>query len=90
MITKRLTVVLCPPVEVASTDDIVEDEADQHREYEVKGSRRRHCAHATEGHWEIDVFEETRPELLLQYPLEQWCKDAGKKEEDETIVEPTV
>ena len=51
-------VVLCPPVKVASMDDIVE------------------------GDWEMDVPEETYPELLVQYALEQWCKDADKEEKD--------
>jgi hypothetical protein len=59
LITKRLTVVLCPPVKVASTDDIVEDKADEHPEHVVKGGRRRHVARAAEGDWEIDVLEET-------------------------------
>jgi hypothetical protein len=87
---KRLTAVLCPPVKVASTDDIVEDKADEHPEHVVKGGGRRHVVRAAEGHWEIDVLEETYPELLVQYPLEQWCKDADKEEEDEAIVELTV
>jgi hypothetical protein len=88
LITKRLTVVLCPPVKVASTDDIVEDKADEHRGHVVKGGRD--VERDGEDNWEIDVLEETCPELLVQYPLEQWCKDAGKEEEDEAIVELTV
>jgi hypothetical protein len=90
LITKRLTVVLCPPVKVASTDDIVEDKADEHPEHVVKRGRRRDGGRAAEGDWEIDVLEETYSELLVQYPLEQWCKDAGKEEEDEAVVELTV
>ena len=90
LIRKRLTVVLCPPVKVASTDDIVEDKADEHKERVVKGGPRRYVGRAVEGDWEIDILEETYSELLVQYPLEQWRKDAGKEEEDEAIVELTV
>lgn len=46
---------------------------------------RRHAGHTAEGDWVIDVFEETYSELV-QYPLEERCKAAGK-EEDEAIVE---
>jgi hypothetical protein len=89
LITKRLTVVLCPPVKVASTDDIVEDKANEEPGHVVKGGRRRYGGRAAEGDWEINILEEIYTELLVQYPLEQWCKDAGKKE-DEAIVELTV
>ena len=75
---------------MASTDDVVEDKADQHRGHVIKGGRWRHAARAAEGDWEIDVFEETYFELLVQYPLEQRCKDADKEEEDEDIIELTV
>jgi len=86
--TKSLTVVLCPPIKVASTDDTVEDKANEHLGHVIKGGCRRQAAHAAEGDCEIDVLEETHFELLVQYPLEQWCKDADK-EEAEAIVELT-
>jgi hypothetical protein len=89
LITKRLTVVLCPPVKVASTDDIIKDKADKNPGHVVKGGRRRYVGRAAEGDWEINVLEETYSKLLVQYPLEQWCKDAGKEEEEEAIVELT-
>jgi hypothetical protein len=75
---------------VASTDDIVKDKTDQHQGHVVKGGRRRHEGNAAEEDWKIDVFEETYSELHVQYPLEQWCKDPGKEEEDKAIVELTV
>jgi len=90
LITKRLTVVLGPPVKVASLDDIVEDKADECPGHVVKGSRRKHVDRATEGDWEINVLEETYSELLVQYPLEQWCRNADKEEKDEAEVELTV
>ena len=75
---------------MASTDDIVEDKADEHPEHVVKGGRRRHVGREAERDWEIDVLEETYSESLVQNPLEQWCKDTDKEEEDEAIVELTV
>jgi hypothetical protein len=90
LVTKRLTVVLCPPAKTASTDDIVEDKADEHKEHVVKRGRRRYGSRVAEGNWEIDVLEETYSELLVQYPLEQWCKDADKEEDDKAIVDLTV
>ena len=85
LIRKRLTVVLCPPVKVASTDDIIEDKADEHKEHVVNGVPRRYAGRAVEGDREIDVLEETYSELLVQYPLQQWRKDAGKEEEHEAM-----
>jgi hypothetical protein len=73
---------------VALTDDIVEDKADKHHRHVVKGGRRRYATH-TKGDWEIDVLEEMYSKLLVQYLLEQWCKDAYK-EEEEAIVELTM
>jgi hypothetical protein len=75
---------------VASTDDIVKDKADQHQGHVVKRGRRRYAGRVKEGDREIDVFEETYSEFLVQYPLEQWCNDAGKEEEDKAIVELTM
>src|ERR1700679_3074770 len=90
LIMKRLTIVLCPPVKVASTDDIVKDKADEHCGHVVKGGRRRYVARAAEDDWKIDVLEEPYSELLVQYPLEKWCNYAENEEEDEAIVELTV
>ena len=72
-----------------SADDIVENKADNHPEHDVKGGPKRYGG-APEDDCKIDVLEETYFEPLVQYPLEQWCKNAGKKEEDEAIVELTV
>jgi hypothetical protein len=75
---------------VATTDDIVEDKAEEHRGHDVKGGPRNYAARAVEDDWEMDVLEKTYSELLVQYPLEQWCKNASKEEEDEAIVELSV
>ena len=75
---------------MASTDDIVENKADEYRGHVIEGSSRGECARATECDWEIDVLEEIHFELLVQYPLEQRRKDADKEEEDEDVIELTV
>ena len=75
---------------MAPTNDIVKDEGDEHGEYVIKGGRRRQVARGAEGDWEVDVLEEIYSELLVQYPLEKWRKNAGKAEEGETIVELAV
>ena len=55
---------------MASTDDIVEDKADEHRRDDVKWGRRRYAGRAAEDEWEINVLEEIYSEPLVQYPLE--------------------
>ena len=75
---------------MASTDDVVEGKADEYPRHVVKGRCRRHVGHATKGDWKIDVLEETYPELLVQYPLEQWSKKAGQEEKYEAIIELTA
>ena len=75
---------------MASPDDIVKGKADKQRGDVVKGGCRRYVGRAAEDDWEIDVLEETYSELLVQYPLEQWCEDTGNEEEDKAIVELTV
>ena len=75
---------------MASTDDIVEDKADEDSGDDVKRGRGKQDARAAEGDWEIYVLEKTYSKLLVQCPLKQWCEDANKEEEDEAIVELTV
>ena len=87
LITKRLTVILCPPIKVASTDDIVEDKADDHI---VDGRHRRQKVRASEDERKVDVLEKIDSELLVQHPLEPRCKDAGKEEDSEAVVKLTV
>ena len=55
---------------MASTDDIVEDKADEHPRDDVKWGRRRYVDRAAEGQWEINVLKKTYSEPLVQYPLE--------------------
>ena len=73
-----------------SADDIVKNKADKHRGHGVKGGPRRYEGRSAEDDWKIDVLEETHFELLVQYPLEQWCKNAGQKEDYEAVVELTM
>ena len=73
-----------------SADDIVENKADKYPGHDVKGGPRRYGSRTAEDDWKIDVLEEAYFELFVHYPLEQWCKNASKKEEEEAIVELTV
>ena len=86
----ELTVVFAPPAEAALTDDIIEDEADEHPGCIVDQRRRRQKAGTGKDDWEIEVLETVHLELLVQYPLDCWRSDAEKEEEDERVVELTV
>ena len=84
----KLTVVFAPPAKAALTDDIVEDEADEHPGCIVDWRRRRQKAGTGKDDREIEVLETVHLELLVQYPLDRWRSDAEK--EDERVVELTV
>jgi hypothetical protein len=62
---KQLTVILRPPAKVAPTDDIIKDKADEHPWHVVKRGRRRQVARAGEDEREVEILEETDPELLV-------------------------
>lgn len=53
-----LTVVLRQPREVTTTDDIVEDEANNRPRHVVDGGCRRDRPSTTEDYREIDIFDE--------------------------------
>jgi hypothetical protein len=86
----QLTVVFAPPAEAAPTDDIVEDEADDHPGCIVDRRRRRQRASTAKDEREIEVLETVHLEFLVHHPLDGWCSDAEKEEEDERVVELTV
>ena len=86
----QLTVVFAPPAEAAPTDDIVEDEADDHPGCIVDRRRRRQLEDTGKDDREIEVLETVHLELLVHYPLDSWCSDAEKEKEDERVVELTV
>jgi hypothetical protein len=76
---------------VASTDDIVEDEADEHPGQVVKGGRRRDVVRAVEGDWGQDWRQYGKCVSHGGYPLfahlclhgaidttcQCWCKDVA-------------
>ena len=68
----RLTVILCPPAEVATTNDIVEHEANEDPRYIVEGRCRRHVTSTSEDKREVKILEESKVELLVQHPLAKW------------------
>jgi hypothetical protein len=86
----QLTVVFAPPAEAALTDDIVEDETDEHPWCIVDRRRRRQCAGTGKDEREIEVLETVHLILLVHYPLDSWCSDTEKEANDEMVVELTV
>ena len=88
--TVKPTVVFAPPGGAAPTDDIVEDEADEHPGCIVDRRRRRQKAGTGKDEREIEVLETVHLEFIVHYPLDSWCSDAEKEEEDERVVELTV
>jgi len=62
---KQLTVILGPPAKVAPTDYVIKDKTDEHPGYVVKGRCRRQVARAGKDEREVEIFEETDPELLV-------------------------
>jgi len=85
----QLTVVFAPPAEAAPTDDMVEDEADEHPGCIVDRRRRRNVGIGKDER-EIEVLETVHLEFLVHYPLDSWCSDAEQEEEGERVVELTV
>ena len=85
----QLTVVFAPPADAAPTDDMVEDEAGEHPGCIVDRRRRRNVGIGKDER-EIEVLETVHLELLVQDPLDSWCSDAEKEEEDERVVELTI
>ena len=57
---------------MATTDSIVEHEADEDPRYIVEGRCGRHVTRAGENKREIKILEESKFELLMQYPLDKW------------------
>jgi hypothetical protein len=61
----QLTIILRPPAKVAPSDDIIKHKADEHPGHVVKRGCRRQVACAGEDDREVEIFEETDPELLV-------------------------
>ena len=55
---------------MAPADDVIKEKADEHPGHIVKRGCRRHAARGGENEWEVDIFEESNPELSLHNPLE--------------------
>ena len=68
---KVITVVLHPPEHVAATDDVVEQEADEHPGHIVDWRCRRHPGNGRKGDWKIDVLQKGHPIFLVQSPLDK-------------------
>ncbi len=61
----RLTIIFGPPAEVATTDDIVEQEADEDPWHVVERRCRWHVARPDENKREVKILEESKVELLV-------------------------
>ena len=75
---------------MAPTDDIVKDEADEHPWHKIDRRRGRQAAGTGKDEREVEVLEEVHPELLVHYPLDNWCKGTHEEGEYKTVVELTV
>ena len=84
------TVVLQPPEDVAATDHVVEQEANEHPRYVVEWCHRWNIGDRTKDEWEVDILEKGQLELLVTRPLDKWCNSTHEEEEEQAIVEVTV
>ena len=75
---------------MSSTDPIVEDKGEKHPGYIVKWRCRGDESCTRKDDREVDVLEGAYFELLVDYPLDQWCKGAEKEEEHEAVIELTI
>ena len=57
---------------MATTDDIVEREADEDPRYIVEGRCGRQVTRAGENKRKVKILEESKAEPLVQYPLAKW------------------
>ena len=90
MLRKVPTVVLQPPEDVAATDHVVEQEANEHPRHVVEWRRRWNSGDGTKDEWEVDILETRQLELLVTRPLDEWRNSTHEEEEEKAIVELTV
>jgi poly(3-hydroxybutyrate) depolymerase len=86
----KRTVIPGPQFEVAATDNIVEQEANENPRHEVDRCCGWHPSHREEKQGEIQISQESDPEALVQYPLDDWEHRTKQEEKDETIVKLSV
>ena len=72
VLQKAPTVVLQPPEDVAATDDVVEQEANEHPRHVVEWRRRWNGGGGTKYEWEVDILEKCQLERLVTRPLDEW------------------
>src|SRR6266404_4106839 len=82
----RRTIVLGPPVEVATTNDIIEYEADEDPRHEVYWRCWWHGTQAGEKDREIDISQECNLVVPVQCPLGKRKNCPNQEEEHEAIV----
>jgi hypothetical protein len=74
---------------VATTDNVVEHEADEHPGHVVQRRRNRNEPNATEDDWEVEIPQKRLLIRPLESPLDDWGNSTCN-EEDRGIVQLTV
>jgi kynurenine formamidase len=75
---------------VAATDDVVEQEADEHPGYVVHRRQGWHIAYASEYDREVEVLKKRHLKFLVESPLDKWGNSTDHEKEDEAVVRLTV
>jgi hypothetical protein len=86
MLRNVTTVILQPPFQVATTDDVVEQEADEYPRDVVQRCRRWHIAGTIEHDREVEVPKKRHLKLLVESPLDKWRNSTGHEKEDKAVV----
>jgi len=80
-------IVFCPPGEVAPTDDIIEDEANDHVGDIVERRCGREEASSREDNGEVHIFKEVPVEFLVKDILDEGSDGADEEEVCQAVVE---
>jgi hypothetical protein len=75
---------------VTATDNVVEQEADEHPRHVVQRHRGWHSAGAREDDREAQVPKKRHLKFLVESPLDKWGNSTGHEKEDEAVVQLTV
>ena len=84
---RQLTVILRPPREVTTADDVVEEEADEAPGDVVGGCRWRDETRSAKDDGEVNVTDEAALPLQLDEILRERTKEADEEEEHEAVVD---
>jgi hypothetical protein len=77
-------------VDATATDNVIENEADEHPRHIIKWRCRWNEANGAENDREVEILEKRQLKLLVENPLDEWRNSARKEEEEKVIIEVTV